>query len=260
HGRRVYAHVPHAMTLEDVLALRVDSIEHLEGFARALGGQGWGQAAWASADPARMAALARRVADSGVWSAPTLVVMLAPERAFADLAAAEAAPPMRYANAALLGFWRSAAARAPVGTDFAAGYALARRGHAHRVRMLSALREAGAPVLIGTDSPNPYLVYGFSLHEELAHFREAGYSNREILRIATLDAARFLNAEDRFGALEPGMRADLVMLDGDPERDLAALRAPAGVMAAGRWHDARALAAQLDEVAAIAAATRPAVR
>lgn len=258
-GLKIYCHVPDSMTLEEVLALRVDSIEHLEGFSRALGGQGeHPRELWASVDAARMPLVAQEVVASGVWNAPTLIVNLAPTRAFADVAAAEAAPEMRYANAGLLGFWRSYIARIPAGTDLAARYRTVQQGHAQRIAMLSALREAGAPVLIGTDTPNPYVMYGFSIHDELGFFLEAGYSRTDALRVATLEAARFLGQEGEFGVLREGARADLLLLSADPEQDFAVLRQPDGVMAAGRWYDRAELSALLEGVADRAAASHAA--
>lgn len=259
HARnlQIYSHVPASMTLEQVLDLRIDSIEHLDGFDRSLGGQGEGvHSRWAAASAERMAPLAQRVLDSGVWQAPTLIVNLAPSRAFVDVAVADSAPELRYAQQGLLDFWHSYTARIPAGTDLAARYRVVQQAHARRIDMLRALREARAPVLIGTDAPNPYVMYGFAIHEELGFFREAGFSNTEILRIATLDAARFLNKEGEFGVVAEGARADLLLLAADPEADLGALRTPAGVMAAGRWHDAAALADMLRTIEEAATASR----
>lgn len=257
HNLQIYSHVPASMTLEDVLALRVDSIEHLDGFERSMGGEGQGlQSRWVAAPADRVAPLARRVAESGVWQVPTLIVNLAPSRAFVDLTAADAAPELRYAQKGLLDFWHSYPARLPPGTDFAARYRIVEQAHARRVEMLRALREARAPLLIGTDAPNPYVMYGLSIHEELGFFREAGFSNTEILRIATLDAARFLNKAGEFGVVCEGGRADFVLFDGDPERDLAVLRTPQGVMAAGHWYDRARLDALLAETERAAQASR----
>lgn len=257
HNLQIYAHVPASMTLEEVLDLHIDSIEHLDGYERSLGGDGQGlQSRWVAAPAERVAPLARRVAESGVWQVPTLVVNLAPSRAFVDLNAADAAPELRYAVKGLLDFWHSYPARLPPGTDFAARYRIVEQAHARRLDMLRALREARAPLLIGTDAPNPYVMYGFSIHEELGFFREAGFSNTAILRIATLDAARFLNQPGEFGVVREGARADLLLLDGDPERDLAALRTPQGVMAAGHWYDRSRLDALLAEQERAAQASR----
>jgi hypothetical protein len=258
HNLQVYSHVPASMSLEDVLALRVDSIEHLDGFERSLGGEGQGmQSRWAAAPADRIAPLAQRVAGSGVWQTPTLIVNLAPSRAFVDLAAADAAPELRYAHQGLLDFWHGYTARIPAGTDLAARYRTTQQAHARRVDMLRALREAQAPLLIGTDAPNPYVMYGFAIHEEFGFFKEAGFSNTEILRIATLDAARFLNKAGEFGVVREGARADLLLLADDPEDDLEVLRAPLGVMASGRWFDRARLDSLLGELERATAASRP---
>lgn len=256
-GLQVYSHVPASMTLEEVLDLHVDSIEHLDAFERSLGGEGTGmQSRWVAAPADRFAPLAARVRDSGVWQVPTLIVTLAPARGFRDLTAADGAPELRYAQQGLLDFWHSYVARIPAGTDLEARYRVVQQAHARRVEMLRALREAGAPVLIGTDAPNPYVMYGFSIHEEFGFFHDAGYSNTEILRISTLEAARFLNKAGEFGVVREGARADLVLLAGDPERDLRVLQTPQGVMTAGRWYDRARLDALLGEVERSAQASR----
>jgi hypothetical protein len=245
------------MTLEQVLDLRVDSIEHLDAFERSLGGEGQGmQSRWVAAPAERFAPLAARVRESGVWQVPTLIVNLAPSRAFVDIAAADRAPDLRFAHQGLLDFWHSYTARIPAGTDLAARYRVTQQAHVRRIEMLRALRDAGAPVLIGTDAPNPYVMYGFAIHEEIGFFGEAGYTNTEILRIATLEAARFMNAAGEFGVVREGARADLVLLAGDPEIELAVLRTPMGVMTAGRWYDRARIDALLGEAERAAQASR----
>lgn len=259
HNLQVYSHVPASMTLEEVLDLNVDSIEHLDGYERSLGGEGQGvQSRWAAAPEARIAPLAQRVAASGVWQVPTLIVNLAPARAFVDMNVADQAPELRYAQKGLLDFWHSYTARIPPGTDLAARYRTTQAGHARRIEMLRALRAARARLLIGTDAPNPYVMYGFSIHEELGFFHEAGYSNTEILRIATLDAARFLGKADEFGVVREGARADLLLLASDPEQDLGVLKSPLGVMANGLWFDRARLDQLLADVERAATASRSA--
>lgn len=257
HHLQVWAHVPASMTLEQVLDLHIDSIEHLDGFDRSLGGEGQGmQARWVTAPPERFAPVARRVAESRVWQTPTLIVTLAPSRAFADIPAADAAPEMRYAVKGLIDFWHSYVSRMPAGTDWAARYRLTQQAHQRRIEMLRALHEANAPLLIGTDAPNPYVMFGFALHEEFGFYKEAGFTNTQILRIATLDAAHFLGQDGEFGIIREGARADLLLLPSDPEADLAVLRAPSGVMAAGRWFDRARLDALLAELQRTAAVSR----
>jgi imidazolonepropionase-like amidohydrolase len=252
-GLQVYAHVPLSMSVRDVLALHIDSIEHLTGFDRTLAprsASSWDQERWTSIDAALIAPLARDVAAGHVWNTATLVMWLGAERGFADIDAAERAPLYRYATPRLRQHWRTLYQQVRQEHDPAQAWMLAQRGHQARLDVVRALREAGAGLLIGTDATQPFLYPGFSLHDELAFHRDAGIPVRDVLRIDTLDAARFLHLEKEFGVIAAGARADLLLLDKDPEADLESLRSPAGVMAAGRWYDAAALRRMLDDIAA----------
>ena len=75
-----------------------------------------------------------------------------------------------------------------------------------------------------------------SLLDEIEEFVAAGIPRPEALRLATAGAAEFLGQEGEFGVVAPGARADLLLLNGDPAEDLAALEAPAGIMWGGRWY------------------------
>ncbi|HEV8149479.1 MAG TPA: amidohydrolase family protein, partial [Gemmatimonadales bacterium] len=88
---------------------------------------------------------------------------------------------------------------------------------------------------------NPYIYPGFSLHDELASFVAAGFTPAEALRSATLNPAIFLGATDSLGTIEPGKRADLVMLDANPLEDIRNTTKIAAVIAAGRLYDSAAL-------------------
>ena len=106
--------------------------------------------------------------------------------------------------------------------------------------------EAGVPLLVGTDTPNPLLVAGFSVHDEILALADAGLTPVAILRAATVTPARALGLEHEQGRVAEGQRADLVLLDTDPLEDLDTLRRPSGVLAAGRWLDERELARLLE--------------
>jgi imidazolonepropionase-like amidohydrolase/Tol biopolymer transport system component len=79
--------------------------------------------------------------------------------------------------------------------------------------------QRGVKLHAGTDAPNPQCFFGSSLHWELQRFVEAGLAPLEVLRIASLDAAKELGRED-LGSLEAGKAADLVLLDRDPLVDI----------------------------------------
>ncbi len=87
---------------------------------------------------------------------------------------------------------------------------------------IAALHAGGIPVLAGTDAPNPGTDHGVSMHQELRMLVAAGLSNEEALAAATSMPARFFGLEDR-GRIAPGMRADLVLVNGDPLQDIAAV-------------------------------------
>lgn len=87
---------------------------------------------------------------------------------------------------------------------------------------VKALHEAGVTLVAGTDFPNPCVVPGASLHDELAWLVRAGLSPYEALRAATVNAARLIGAADSLGTLRPGMLADAVMLSADPRQRIGA--------------------------------------
>ncbi|HEY5800705.1 MAG TPA: CIA30 family protein [Burkholderiaceae bacterium] len=89
---------------------------------------------------------------------------------------------------------------------------------------IAALAAAGVPVLAGTDAGNPGTIYGASLHEELVQLVAAGLTNEQALAAATSAPARAFRLLDR-GRIAPGMKADLLLVDGDPGTDIQATRA-----------------------------------
>ena len=96
------------------------------------------------------------------------------------------------------------------------------------------------PILAGTDAnAGPGIPFsprhGESLHEELELLIEAGLSTVEALRAATVLPAQYFGLHDR-GVIEPGRRADLVLIDGDPIADIRATRQIRRVWCAGVEH------------------------
>jgi imidazolonepropionase-like amidohydrolase len=88
---------------------------------------------------------------------------------------------------------------------------------------LRQLVAAGVPVLVGTDTPFPGTTYGASLHRELEHLVEAGLTPTAALAAATSATARAFRMSDR-GRIRPGLRADLILVDGDPSTEIRATR------------------------------------
>ena len=95
------------------------------------------------------------------------------------------------------------------------------------------LYEAGVPLGVGSDLPNPWVVPGASFHEEMRLMHEAGIPALDVLRFATSGGAAILGL-DGTGRVAVGAEADLVVLDADPLADLANTRAIALVVLDGR--------------------------
>jgi len=113
-----------------------------------------------------------------------------------------------------------------------------RRAHAVWPKVLQLIKlyhDRGITLLTGSDLPNPWVIPGVSYHQELALLAEAGIPPREILKMATHDGAEALGILSDVGTLEPGKRADLVVLSADPLADIHNTRRIERVMQGGGW-------------------------
>ena len=113
--------------------------------------------------------------------------------------------------------------------DNAATYA---RSAEALLQMIARLHRAGVPLVAGTDA-----IAGFTLHRELELYRQAGISNADVLRIATIGAAQVAGAANEAGSIAPGKRADFVLLARNPLDDISAVRRPVAVFKGDRWYD-----------------------
>lgn len=108
--------------------------------------------------------------------------------------------------------------------------------HDDRVSNVTRLHDAGATLLIGSDSPFLGLAGGASTHQEIDRLEAAGLTPAEALTAATWTNSRFLDANAEFGAIRVGWQADLLLVDGDPIADPPALHRIVAV-----WTDGRAV-------------------
>jgi imidazolonepropionase-like amidohydrolase len=96
------------------------------------------------------------------------------------------------------------------------------------------LFDRGVRLTVGTDTPTAWVVPGASFHDELTLLRDAGIPEHAIIRTATLDAARALRRDSDFGSIQPGQRADLVLLKEDPLANIQNTRSIAAVIQGGK--------------------------
>ncbi len=107
------------------------------------------------------------------------------------------------------------------------------RNYAVAEETIRQLKAVGVPVLAGTDAPNPGTAHGVSIHREMELLVMAGLSPLEALMAATSLPARIFGLTDR-GRITPGLRADLVLVEGDPTVDITATRAITGIWKRGK--------------------------
>ena len=251
-GIPVAGHVPGDVGLEHVLDSHQSSIEHLDGYfmasqradSPALRGKDRAARLRVSdyVDDAKLAHWVERTRLAGTWNCPTLIV----GRRFVPLDEARqlfARPEMQYVAPTTLASWdptKDFRLKANTPDDFMA----LRRSDARKTRLVKQLHDAGARLLLGTDCPNPFVVPGFSVHEELVALVGAGLTPFEALRAGTKDAATYLG--DDFGEVAPGKRADLILVAADPLEDVRNATHRVGVMVRGVWHPEPELRAALE--------------
>jgi cytosine/adenosine deaminase-related metal-dependent hydrolase len=103
-----------------------------------------------------------------------------------------------------------------------------RESYAKLMGMVKKMHDAGVPLLAGTDE-----VAGFALHRELELYVMAGISPLDVLKIATWNGAKYSQVLERTGSITVGKDADLVLIDGDPSKNIADIRKVSLVMKAG---------------------------
>ena len=103
------------------------------------------------------------------------------------------------------------------------------------------LHERGVPLVLGTDSGGPFVFPGYSVHRELELLVRAGLTPAEALEAATVRAAEMIGTEVEFGTIEPGKRADLLILGANPLVDIRNTRSLDIAISEGRVVDREAL-------------------
>ncbi|MEJ7809562.1 MAG: amidohydrolase family protein [Gemmatimonadaceae bacterium] len=252
----VAGHVPRAVGAADASDAGQRSIEHLLAIpapctpaeSLALRPRFAVQGALGRCSSADLAPLYARFVRNGTWVTPTFVAQVEvagwPGRGVPGDSLA------RYLPAALR---RYVAEIFPMPDSVPPGAdSVGRAMLAKRLAQVARMHRAGVLVLAGTDAPLRNSPPGFGLHEELTLLARGGLSPFEVLRIATLEPARYFGMLDSAGTVAPGRLADLVLLSADPLRDIRNTRRVEMVVANGRLYDA------VDRESLLSSATHPA--
>jgi imidazolonepropionase-like amidohydrolase len=104
------------------------------------------------------------------------------------------------------------------------------------LRMVKLLHDSGITLVAGTDD-----LPGFTLHAELEMYAQAGIPAPDVLRIATLNAAKVLKRDADLGTIAPGKLADMILIDGDPSQRISDIRNTELVVKDGKLYSVPAL-------------------
>jgi len=226
-------HVPNPVGLLHCLEAQQTTIDHLDGYVEAL-----------EDDASKIAALVEATRKAGTAVVPTMALWQVFHGTETPEALAQR-PELRYVPASMRAAWADARKQALANADAKQGAQVI----ALRDKLLKALSDGGVKVLLGSDAPQQYNVPGFSLHREMKVMAAAGLSPYEILRAGTYNIAEHFRALESFGTVATGRRADLLLLDADPRKDVAHIERRAGVMLRGAWLPEPEIQSRLEAIA-----------
>jgi imidazolonepropionase-like amidohydrolase len=255
-GIKLAGHVPLAVGLQRALEARYASIDHLDGYVEAMVRKDspvspaqsafFGLNLGEQLDVSRLPALVEATRKAGVWNVPTQMLMenLVPGVSVEALAGR---PEMRYVPASTPAQW--AEEKNSLLQETGSSLKSVQMTMEVRRKLIKALHAGGAGLLLGSDAPQIYNVPGFSIHRELETLVAAGLTPYQALETGTRNVAVFFGTLASTGTIEVGKRADLILLDADPLKDVRNTTRRAGVMLAGKWLPQAAIETRLEAIA-----------
>ena len=247
-GLPIVGHVPDKVRLREVVEAGQKSIEHLMGIFEGcsteedkfIKGEGNLKLLLTTQDQSRCDALIKLLAKNQTWQVPTLAWQRG--GTFLDQRDLKHQPLDKYVPA----YWRDVTWRRftdQMMPDLLHDpLSLRQEYFVRNLKIVGAMHQAGVPFMAGTDAaPGVYIMPGFSLHDELVNFVDAGFTPMESLQTATSNPAKFLGKESSLGSIESGKIADLVLLGADPIIDIKNAQKINAVIVDGRFFDRGAL-------------------
>lgn len=226
-GIRFGGHVPVDVGLDHALDMKQETFDHVDGYVEALGN------GLAPVNMIELNRLVLKTIQQEAWVVPTMALW---ETLFltVPLDVLESYDELKYVPSATVRSWSNQyRSRASSGQyDPMTSEAVIDT----RMRVLRALSDAGARILMGTDAPQQFSVPGFSLHRELLVMADADMTPWEIMVTGTRNVGDYFAHKDVFGQVAVGHRADLLLVEENPLEDVAHIAHHAGVMVRGKWY------------------------
>jgi len=200
--------------------------------------------AMATYDPGRAWNLFVQLSDNNTWQVPALIS--AQTMASMGDTTLMVDPRLKYVPVSVRREWELDSLQVRTSPD---ALDRTKKQSARELELASTMRRAGVQFMAGSDGPEPYVLPGFSLHAELEWLVKVGFSPTQALQSATLDPALFLAKLDKFGVVEAGHAADLVLLEANPLEDIRNTSKIAAVIVTGKYYSRQDLDKMLARVA-----------
>lgn len=236
---KVVGHIPNAFKgkLEEAFVPNYDMVAHEEEYTKQTD-------SFSDEDAKRFAQIAKK---NGTWLTPTLITMVKIKEQVRSLDGIINLPSLKYVHPLMQSKWLNS-------NNYNTGTTTDRMAYIDKIadfniRLVKAFREAGVPIVAGTDSGVSGLAWGFSLHDELELLVKAGLTPQEALTSATRLPATWLGIDDKIGTVETGKYADLILLDANPLLDISNTLKISGVFVNGQWVDKAKIGTMLNDLA-----------
>ena len=238
-GMKVVGHIPNAFKgrIEEAFVPHFDMVAHAEEYAKQTD-------SFTELDARRFAKLAK---DNGTWLTPTLITMEKIAAQARSLDAVRNLPSLKYVHPLMQSKWlTSNNYNTGTNPERVAYFEKLTKFH---ILLVKAFKEAGVPMVAGTDAGTSGVVWGFSLHDEIELLVKAGLITEEVLASAIRLPATWLGIDDKIGTVEVGKYADLLLLDANPLNDIGSIRKISGVFVNGRWVNKQKIDTMLSDLA-----------
>jgi len=240
-GIKPVGHIPESIYIEDAANAGLRSSEHPFGFGKIIakllgepvrlstGGVGTDAPYFLKFNEVNREEFRKvltRIAATGMHVCPTLVVFK--HGAHLREIFADNYPMLEYVSPMTMGIWKTVWGNQPANE-------IASRLVPSMQQVVKELQMSGIPLMVGTDLLYPGIIPGYSVHEEMVLWQEAGISPPQILRSATIVPAKLMGLDGRLGTIAEGKTASLVLLRANPLEDIRNTGQIEGVLFHGRY-------------------------